>query len=97
MVRLSLLLVALAFSHATCWKMEPEADCVPGATRCADGHPEVCSPGTRHRWTPTSSRCDTRPAVTCCPNAHQDGVVRHSCAPVQACVQAAVVAEDGGL
>lgn len=94
MLKITMLALLSALSYASCPRLEPSADCEPGASKCEGGRPYLCSrgPQSERRWTPTSSVCGTRGAFVCCPNVAVDGVVRSTCAPESACVD-----PDGGV
>lgn len=95
---LHLLVFALLGYGASCPRLEESANCEPGATRCHDGRPEVCSFGANpsdRRWTPSSSVCSSRGDYQCCLNVGYDGRPRHTCAPASACLPS-VAASDGG-
>ena len=85
MPRLSLILLCtLACSCHP--QLPPVSGCTPGAWRCADDRPELCSPS--HRWEPRGDEpCAAQQRV--CAVLPTDGGVRARCARM-------TVTTDGG-
>ena len=85
MLRLSLILCALVACNCHP-QLPPVSGCVPGAWRCADDRPEMCS--ASQRWEPAGDTTCAAIGGVC--------VVRDGSAHCGRAVDASAVATDGG-
>lgn len=82
-MRLSIIAALVGLAALACPHPEPRSDCAPGAFKCEDSRPYVCSPG--QYWTPASSSC--RGSETCCSARNpSSGRVIMACVPPEACI-----------